>query len=227
MDLLNQSLASLATRYAGVTQVFHHYRLDFCCGGDQSLQQALTKRSLDAAEVMARLQPLVAQPQTQQNWQEQPPMALIHHLLDRFHAQHRLQLPELIRLARRVEQVHADHPQCPTGLAAHLTTMLQELENHMQKEEQILFPLLAQGIYPAGPLQVMAAEHQDHGQALSRMMALAHDLVLPEGACNTWMALYLGVKALREALMEHIHLENNILFQQPAANTHYCCGSCS
>lgn len=227
MELLNQSLASLATGYAGVTQIFHHYRLDFCCGGEQTLGQALAKRGLDAATVVAQLQPLLAAPQPRQSWQQQPAAALIHHLLHHFHADHRLQLPELIRLARRVEQVHGDHPACPRGLAAHLATMLQELENHMQKEEQILFPLLLQGIYPGGPLQVMQAEHQQHGDALAQMMALAHELVLPEGACNTWVALYLGVKALREALMEHIHLENNILFRQPVAKAHYCCGSCS
>ena len=34
------------------------------------------------------------------------------------------------------------------------------------------------------------------------------------GACNTWRALYTGLAQLREDLINHIHLENNILFPQ-------------
>jgi regulator of cell morphogenesis and NO signaling len=146
--------------------------------------------------------------------------------LQRFHAKHREQLPELIRLARRVETVHADHPECPTGLAEHLSHMQQELESHMMKEEQILFPMLCNGFYPGGPIHVMQHEHLQHGDALGTMLSLAHDLQLPDGACNTWTALYLGLHELKEDLMEHILLENEILFVEPVAQKGSCCGSC-
>ncbi|MGL1180974.1 hemerythrin domain-containing protein, partial [Vibrio parahaemolyticus] len=74
-----------------------------------------------------------------------PTSALIDHILTRYHARHREQLPELIRLARRVESVHGDRPECPRGLADHLETMQQELESHMQKEEMVLFPIYKRG----------------------------------------------------------------------------------
>jgi regulator of cell morphogenesis and NO signaling len=34
----------------------------------------------------------------------------------------------------------------------------------------------------------------------------------PAEACNTWRALYAGLNQLRDDLISHIHLENNILF---------------
>ncbi len=37
----------------------------------------------------------------------------------------------------------------------------------MEKEEQILFPMISQGIYPDGPIFVMEKDHDDHIQALS------------------------------------------------------------
>jgi regulator of cell morphogenesis and NO signaling len=37
--------------------------------------------------------------------------------------------------------------------------------------------------------------------------------VQPRGACNTWRALLAGLHTLRNDLMQHIHLENNILFE--------------
>ena len=62
------------------------------------------------------------------------------------------------------------------------------------------------------PVQVMEQEHQDHGANLKRLRALAHDFVAPPEACATWQALYLGLEELERMLMEHIALENNVLF---------------
>ena len=70
---------------------------------------------------------------------------LIDYILENFHQVHRAELPELLRLANKVERVHADKPDCPHGLSEHLLHMAQELEMHMQKEEQILFPMIKQG----------------------------------------------------------------------------------
>jgi regulator of cell morphogenesis and NO signaling len=41
---------------------------------------------------------------------------------------------------------------------------------------------------------------------------LTNDLQPPAAACATWRALYAGLGQLEEELMEHIHLENNVLF---------------
>ena len=94
----------------------------------------------------------------------------------RLHDVHRIQLPELARLAKRVEHVHGERADCPNGLAAHLELMRDELENHMQKEEQILFPLLKSGNYEfaRGPIMVMQHEHDDHGQNLDVILRLTN-----------------------------------------------------
>jgi regulator of cell morphogenesis and NO signaling len=139
---------------------------------------------------------------------------LIDHILQRYHEVHRQQLPELIRMARRVEAVHRDHPQVPQGLADHLETMEQELLAHMAKEEQILFPLLKQGGHPmvVHPIGMMRHEHVSHGAQIEHLAELTQQHQPPAGACNTWQALYAGTARLTEDLIEHIHTENNLLF---------------
>ncbi|MFC7001321.1 iron-sulfur cluster repair protein YtfE [Pseudobowmanella zhangzhouensis] len=229
-SLLTQPLGQLATTI-GATGVFHQYKLDFCCGGKQSLADALAKKGQDATPVLVALQQLQHQDAELPEWRSQPVKALIEHILERFHQRHRRQLPELIRLARRVEHVHANDLNCPTGLTQHLEEMYQELESHMLKEEQILFPMLAGGIYPAGPISVMEEEHLQHGDALAILDELTNNITLPQDACNTWTALYLGLKELKEDLMQHILLENEILFVQPKTiakddDRQMCCGSC-
>ncbi|WP_374592267.1 hemerythrin domain-containing protein [Aquabacterium sp.] len=149
------------------------------------------------------------------DWQQASASELIQHILQRYHERHRQQLPELVRLARRVEEVHADRPDCPRGLADHLEGMHRELEGHMQKEEQILFRLIGSGMSPVGlpPVTVMRLEHEDHVQALARMVELANGLSTPEGACNTWQTLMAGLRTLHDDLTQHIALENNVLFE--------------
>jgi regulator of cell morphogenesis and NO signaling len=117
-------------------------------------------------------------------------------------------------LAIRVEKVHAEHPAVPAGLSDLLARMQGELESHMQKEEQILFPLMLAGGNPmiVHPIGMMRHEHDSHGEELEALAKLTGDLTLPAEACNTWRALYAGLAKLSDDLTEHIHIENNILF---------------
>ena len=206
-----QSLGSLAVQIPGATAVFRKLKLDFCCGGQQSLQQACADKHLDLDTVLGEIRAL----QHQQAMPATPSASdLIDHILQRYHEVHRQQLPELVRMARRVEAVHRDHPQVPQGLADHLEAMEQELLDHMAKEEQILFPLLRQGGHPmvVHPIGMMRHEHVNHGVQIERLAALTTQHQPPVGACNTWRALYAGTARLTEDLIEHIHLENNLLF---------------
>lgn len=206
-----QSLGSLAVQIPGATAVFRKLKLDFCCGGQQSLEKACADKQLDLNTVLGEIRAL----QHHEAAPEAPaPAELIDHILRRYHEVHRQQLPELIRMARRVEAVHRDHPQVPRGLADHLETMEQELLEHMAKEEQILFPLLKQGGHPmvVHPIGMMRHEHVSHGEQIERLAALTTQHQPPVDACNTWRALYTGTARLTEDLIEHIHTENNLLF---------------
>jgi regulator of cell morphogenesis and NO signaling len=100
--------------------------------------------------------------------------------------------------------------------------MQQELEGHMLKEEQVLFPMLQHGMGPqaAPPIQVLRFEHDQHGEALGKMLALTNNITPPADACNTWRALYRGLLEFRDDLMQHIHLENNVLFIKALSPRH-------
>lgn len=153
-------------------------------------------------------------PPRERDWHAASAAELIDRILVRYHAEHRRQLPELIRLARKVELVHAEDPACPAGLAAQLRDTARELESHMRKEEEVLFPLLARGDGTAAEGAILAVrnEHEEHGHQLRRLVELAHDLTPPLNACASWRSLYVALRAFRSDLLDHIHLENDILF---------------
>lgn len=215
MNLLDQSLGQISCEIPGATRIFHQHKLDFCCGGQKTLREAASRRQLDAEAIaaeLASLKPTVATT----DWRQASNSEIIAHIIPNFHNLHRQQFPELIRMARRVESVHGDNPNCPAGLADALESMQHELESHMQKEEQVLFPMLSQrsAAQVSDPILMMRAEHDQHGELLTEVEDLAHDFIPPQGACNTWRALYLGLDQFRQDLMQHIHLENNILFTE-------------
>lgn len=208
----DRSLAEIARELPGATAVFRRHKLDFCCGGDQSLRAAATVQGIDPAQIERELQalaPIDAEA-------PEAPLPLIDHILTRFHETHRRELPELITMAHRVEETHAQHPQVPKGLARLLEHIAEAIEEHMQKEEQILFPMMRAGIsgMVAGPIAVMEHEHVEHGERLRQLEAMTHDHTPPADACTTWRALYAGTRKLVDDVMQHIHLENNVLFPQ-------------
>ncbi len=214
MSYLETPVGELAAAIPGATRLFRQHCIDFCCGGEQLLKQALVARGVDPAAFIEALTRLATHPASEADWRTAPLGRLIEHIYESFHKGHRQQLPELIGLARKVEQVHGRHPQCPRGLTARLEELQRELESHMQKEERVLFPMILQGAgaMMATPMSVMRYEHDQHGLALAELKATAHDLVPPDDACTTWRACYRGLEQLIGDLMEHIHLENNVLF---------------
>jgi regulator of cell morphogenesis and NO signaling len=147
-------------------------------------------------------------------WDTAPLSDLIHFIIAHYHDRLRAALPELVALAREVEQGSAGHVSCPRGLAAHLEAVLGAIEDHLLKEERILFPMILEG-YGArvsGPVRVLETEHDEHCANLARIRALTTDLTPPAEANDAWRRLYQRLGELETELFDHIHLENDVLF---------------
>ncbi len=206
------TLAQIVTAGPAAARVLYRYHLDFCCGGQRTLGDACVEAGVNPRVVLDEIarESAVAAP----SHVSTDPVQLVDYILQRYHQPLRPELVRLLEMAQKVERVHAQKPACPTGLAAHLFEMQQGIEEHLGKEEQILFPMIQAGRGHGAymPVQVMMQEHRDHAANLRRMRELTNDLSVPPEACATWRALYEGLAALEFDLMEHIHLENNVLF---------------
>jgi regulator of cell morphogenesis and NO signaling len=204
-----RTVGDIAGQLPGATAVFRKYKLDFCCGGEVPLAEAAAGRGVDVSVIEQELAALGAGAAAPA---DSP--TLIDHILTRYHETHRRELVELIKLARKVEAVHADHPRAPRGLADLLAQVQGELEVHMKKEELILFPAMKAGAFGRldAPIGQMRLDHDDHGARLRQIEAMTNDFSPPEGACRSWCALYAGAKKFADDVMEHVALENNVLF---------------
>jgi regulator of cell morphogenesis and NO signaling len=145
---------------------------------------------------------------------------LIDQILADYHRPLHEELPRLEALARKVYDAH--HEKAEVTLSGVLSTYLalkDELDQHMAKEEQILFPMIknGQGAMAEGPISVMLHEHDNARAALERLRTLTTDYEVPDEACDSWRALWHGLAALETNLQQHIDLENNILFPRATA----------
>jgi regulator of cell morphogenesis and NO signaling len=208
------TLAHLAATRPAASRVFRRHRLDFCCGGQRFLTEVCADRALDPEAILREIETETVHPDDPASMLALPVAAIVPHIVERYHEPLRRELPELIALATKVERVHADKGDCPHGLAAHLELMQADILTHLAKEEQVLFPMILDGAGPRtrGPITVILREHDDHGDNLKKLRALAHDFAPPEAACTTWRALYLRLEEFEGELMDHIALENNVLF---------------
>ena len=207
------TLSEIATRHPAGSRVLHRHGLDFCCGGRRSFGDACAERGLTADAILAEIE-LEDAGVAPDGWDERPLDELVSHLVGFYHGRLREELPLLVAMAARVESRHDDKPECPRGLADHLAAMHEAVLEHLAKEERILFPLILsdRGAQAGAPIHVMEVEHEDHRANLLEIRRLTQGLVPPASACTTWRALYLRLSEFERELMEHIHLENNVLF---------------
>jgi regulator of cell morphogenesis and NO signaling len=211
-------------------RLFDRLGIDYCCGGRAPLVRACAETGLDVEDVLRQLaasdlreteaDPFDAVAATMS--------ALADHIVAVHHSYLRRELPRLAGLVDTVARVHGErHPEL-RAIRDIFTFLKAELEVHMLKEEQILFPIIAQ--LEAGrtgprfgcgsvnnPIRVLEHEHQDTGAAVGRLRELTGGYTAPADACHTYRALLTGLADLEIDLHRHIHKENEILFPRALA----------
>lgn len=213
-----RTVGDIAASTPGATAVFRRFRIDFCCNGDLDVAAAAARRGVDPVELERALDELTAPASEMPAAMDSD--ALIDHIRTCYHQAHRQQLPELIALSRKVEAVHREHPQVPAGLAEALRRIAADLEDHMAREEASLFPAMLDADGDGLDLSIaeLRAEHDGQGQLVELLETMTGRFAPPEGACRSWQALYIGAAQFVDDLMEHIHLENNVLFPRFASS---------
>ena len=226
-----KTIREIALEAPETTRVFEKFKIDYCCGGRKTLEQACVEAGLDPQLIASSVQTAITD-KNNRTGSNQPERLAASELIDHIIAKHHIYtVEEIERLTPLMEKVcsrHGDrHPEL-FKLQKIFMSLADSLIPHMRKEEIVLFPYI-QSLESSGgaagqpphfgtvqnPIRMMMADHETDGERLRMMRVISRDYPLPEGACPSFTALYAGLQDLEKDLHRHIHLENNVLF--PAA----------
>jgi regulator of cell morphogenesis and NO signaling len=233
LDTTN-TVREVALNVPAATRVFEKLGIDYCCGGNKSLQQACSEANLSLQQVLESLKSAADSAEHTQNtgrqhedWKTAPLADLIAHIKNTHHKYVKAEIARLRPLFDKVCNVHAARYPELLELRGDFNALAQELSMHMMKEEMVLFPYIermeeavigGEPILPApfgtvrNPVASMVHEHDSAGNLLRNMRALSNEYSAPADACTSFKTLYTALTEFERDLHQHIHLENNILF---------------
>lgn len=212
--------------------VFDKYGIDFCCGGQTSIDAACRESGVSLESVLQDLERVEQAPGLVEQHDQWALDFLADYIVNQFHNYTKDMLPRITEYVETVANVHgATHPETVT-IAELWPGVKGELAMHMQKEELLLFPYIkrlvhseAEGTAPKKPpfgsaedlIVQMEEEHDNTGSALGEMERLSDGFTPPADACPTFQTLYAYLKEFDAATKKHVHMENNILFPKAIA----------
>ncbi|WP_442505399.1 iron-sulfur cluster repair di-iron protein [Novipirellula sp. SH528] len=206
-------------------RVFESMKIDYCCGGKIPLADACAKKKIDPSSVVEQLQ-LCDAKLTDDRTVDADAMSLTdlaNHIESTHHAYLKEELPRLDFMTNKVARVHGDKEPRLLQTREAFVALKAELEPHMMKEENILFPMVRQleasserqelhCVSIANPIHQMEHEHDLAGDALAILNESTDGYTPPEWACNTYRAMLDSLSQLERDMHQHIHKENNVLF---------------
>lgn len=222
---VENSVGDLVREVPSRARVFESMKIDYCCGGKISLQEACAKNRVNADEVVKRLQQCDGQV-NDLSTVDADAMSLTDladHIEATHHAYLREELPRLDWMTEKVARVHGDkEPRLLTTRQA-FVALKNELEPHMLEEESVVFPIVRQLEAPperpgnrggsvANPIRQMEHEHDQAGISLASLNESTDGYTPPDWACNTYRAMLDALSQLERDMHQHIHKENNVLF---------------
>jgi len=228
------TVKDLALKIPNATRVFERARIDYCCGGSRSLAQACARAGIEVEEMCRLLaaENVKATERESADFQSMSLTELANYIVEKHHVFTQQETMRLVALLEKVCSAHADnHPELLQVQTA-FGTLQSDLDQHMFKEEQVLFPYIKQleaassnhqptPRPPFGtmrnPLAVMTLEHDAAGDILREIRKLSKDFAVPADACLSYQTLYAALEEFEVDLHQHIHLENNILFPRALA----------
>jgi len=219
-----KTIADIVTADIRTASIFKRHGIDFCCEGGKILSDVCKEKKIRVSKITNDIEKLNST-KNEKNYNKMSVNALIKHIIETHHKYVKEKIPTIKDFAKKVSKVHGkNYPE--TNLIYHLFLRLSdELLDHMNKEEEILFPkikILIDKTYSKSvffsygtilnPIKMMEMEHETAKKVLKEIEELSNKYTPPLSACNTYRALYNSLEEFQDDLHIHIHLENNILF---------------
>lgn len=215
-------------------EVFKKFGIDFCCGGKKAVTKACAEKGIDVVQLEKELKEVdnsegLTASQDYNSWDLD---FLADYIVNTHHKYVIQSNPIIFEYTQKIARVHGQrHPEL-LEIANVFVEVMNELGQHMMKEEQVLFPYIKSLVeaksknltlesYHFGtvlnPINMMVAEHEAVHILMDKIRNLTNNYTLPQDACTSYSICFKQLQQYELDLYQHIHLENNILFPKAVA----------
>lgn len=219
------TVGQLVAERPGRARVFEQYGIDYCCGGKMLLKAACEAKQVSLDEILKQLAECDESLQhvPEKNWTRASMKEIVDYITTTYHEPLRNDLERINALMNKVVAVHSGRHPDLKQLQEVFRRFRYALEQHMHKEDMILFPIckeLETSTSPlmshcgsvANPIHVMLLEHEQAGGDLATMRQLTGNYQAPHDACGSFRALLHALSEMEVTMHQHVALENNVLF---------------
>ncbi len=223
----NTTVGAIVKESYKTAPLLESHKIDFCCGGNISLDEACAKASVDVIELISRLEEVMQEEDFDARFIQSLELdQLADYIEKRHHSYVKEKIPFLKAKLEKLCDVHGqNHPELHEVLSMYEESA-GNLSMHMMKEELVLFPQVRKLVRARkgedvdlsklegvdSPIKVMLAEHDAEGDRFKTISEITNTYQTPDDGCNTYKITMLTLQEFEADLHRHIHLENNILF---------------
>ena len=227
MSLENKTIGEIVADDFRAAAVFKKYGIDFCCKGGRTISEACEKKDVNQERLINDLKAIPQAGGQNLNVSDWPLDLLSNYIVRMHHRYVREKIPYLLQFLDKLCRVHGDrHPEL-FEINELFTGSASDLQNHLEKEEKILFPYIEELVKASqndsklpsqhfgtvvNPIKMMEHEHSVEGDRFEKIANLTNGYNPPADACNTYKVTFAMLQEFEDNLHQHIHLENNILF---------------
>lgn len=225
---LDTNVADIVTAVPRSADIFRKNRIDFCCGGKISLTEAAAQRGIDAEGILSEILALTSEREGRSDAQPTSfgNKTLVSYIQEKYHDNLKAELPLLTPYITKLYRVHGEKYSYIPRLYEIFKAIQKELVEHTEDEDENVFPLVLEFLdNPTSELKTkvephleeLEQEHENVGNLLHELRAITNGFTPPEDACGTHRLVIARLEELERDTFDHVHLENNILFERVRA----------
>lgn len=158
------------------------------------------------------------------DWKTAKYSQIIEHILKNHHTPLKKELPELEKLVYTIFKVHFEDSGDVLEKVHRLFGQLKTiLESHIIKEERALFYMIIDYEKESSKellediVRRIESVEEDNKEAMGlikKIREITNDYIVPPTGCPTYVNTYNRLKELEASLLQHVDIENNIMFNR-------------
>ena len=222
----DSTVAEVVSKNLGSDHVFSKYKIDFCCGGGDTLEKACKENGVEFEILKQEIETINNTISSEVNLNDLDVKSLIILAKDEFHVYISDSIYDIMPLAEKVAEVHGTAHSEVVEVCVLFTNLETVLTEMLKNSILSLYPSINEILNLPNPTADFSLEQLEElqrsikrneiaqiltGDALKEISRLSSNYIAPTEACNSYKFLYEKLQEFELEVHKYMHLEKNVI----------------